>query len=174
MNKMMTELATFMDMMERKFPVNPTTVIDKLDLSPIEKAEWKAFIQQGQEQQQQAQQQQVQLMQEANQVKADEAAKKYEIENRRLDILQDTQLQNDERIKTLESNKIELSDAISKRDISVKLAELEASDKQNFVEILKWVQDKLALDYNTANVPPTSRANTVVAGQDEGKTWTKI
>jgi hypothetical protein len=164
MNKMMTELATFMDMMERKFPVNPSTVIDKLDLSPIEKAEWKAFIQQGQEQQQQAQQQQAQLMQEANKVKADEAAKKYEIENRRLDIMQDTQVQNDERIKVLESNKIALSDTVSKRDISVKLAELEASDKQNFVEILKWVQDKLALDYNTAKVPPTPRANTAVTG----------
>jgi len=153
-NKMLTELSTFMDMMEKKFPVNPTTVIDKLDLSPIEKEDWKKYISDNQQAQQQAQQQEIEIKKAELDSKLKVDLDRIAVENRKIDVLTEKTAQDDSRIRTLEDNKITLSDDISQREIAVKIAELQSSDRAKIMDILKWL-DEIKLKQQTA--PPAIR-----------------
>ena len=49
MTKTMSQLAIFLEMMGRGFPVDPIVVIDKLDLTAAEKARWKDYVKSAQE-----------------------------------------------------------------------------------------------------------------------------
>jgi len=60
MTKEMLELSTFMEMMQRGFPVDHKMVVEKMDLSAKQKTRWLAYIDQQTQQQQQMQQQQMQ------------------------------------------------------------------------------------------------------------------
>ena len=62
--KQMAELGIYMEMMSKGFPVEPKTVVKKLDLSADDKKRWIEFIEQGQRQQQEAQQLQAQAQQQ--------------------------------------------------------------------------------------------------------------
>ena|GEM_PF-5681647 len=49
MTKTMSQLAIFLEMMSKGFPVDPLVIIDKLDLTAAEKAKWKQYVQSAQQ-----------------------------------------------------------------------------------------------------------------------------
>lgn len=69
MTKEMLELSTFMEMMQRGFPVDHKMVVEKMDLSSKQKTRWLAFIDQQLQQQQQMQQQAMQVQMALEQAK---------------------------------------------------------------------------------------------------------
>jgi hypothetical protein len=68
MTKTMAQLAIFMDMMAKGFPVDPKAVIARLDLPEDDKKEWEQFVDQTQQSQAQTQQMQMQAQQEQMQL----------------------------------------------------------------------------------------------------------
>ncbi len=77
MTKQMSQLAIYMEMMGKGFPVDPEVVIEQLDIDEAAKEQWKGFINEGKQQQEQmqaqsmqAQQAQAQAMGQAEQQKA--------------------------------------------------------------------------------------------------------
>ena len=103
MTKTMSELAIFIDMMSKGFPVDPVTVIDKLDISETEKSRWKKYI----EENKQAQQQGQQAAQQAQQA---EAQAKIQIETQKLQ---------------LKSKDLELKTAKEQADIQTKAKQVQ-------------------------------------------------
>lgn len=85
--KTMAELAIFLEMMKQGFPVNPETVINKLDLSAGEKADWLEFVRAGKEQQGQAVQAQAQK-------ELEEQQGKLQIESDKLAVKREENLQD--------------------------------------------------------------------------------
>jgi hypothetical protein len=84
MTKTMSELAIFMDMISKGFPVNPETVIDKLDLPETEKTKWKEYVKKGQEQQQQMAQAQQQMAQQSMMMDMQDKQHKLALENEKI------------------------------------------------------------------------------------------
>ncbi len=95
MSKEMSELAVFIEMMGKGFPVDPLAVVDKLDLSDTAKDRWRKYIDQKQQGGQQAQQFEQQSMQmkmqmEMEKAKADMQAEqaKMQLEQQKLQLKQ--------------------------------------------------------------------------------------
>jgi hypothetical protein len=79
MSKMMFELSTFMEMMGKGFPVDPKTVINKLDLPASEKTKWIQYVE-GQ------QKSQSDMMQQELMAKLQEISGKQQTEQGKLDL----------------------------------------------------------------------------------------
>jgi flagellar motor protein MotB len=143
MTKTMSELAIFMDMISKGFPVNPETVIDKLDLPETEKTKWKEYVKQGQEsqqkmaqaQQQMAQQQMMMDMQE-KQAGMQEKQHKLALENQKMQgtlALKNKELEYRRMIETgewqvrkqISDDELTVKKTIADEDRRVDLAELE-------------------------------------------------
>jgi hypothetical protein len=167
MNKTMMELSIFLDMLEKKFPVNPDTIIDKLDLSPVERADWKAFIaeqKQGAQQAQQAEQQfkmaDVQAKQQEQQAKAAEnqakvvesqariqlEAKKHQdniaLEQQKIMLAGQSKAADIESASEISANTIQQRDIASQRDFTAKVAAMDAAEKKDMLSILTWVAEQ--------------------------------
>jgi outer membrane protein OmpA-like peptidoglycan-associated protein len=80
MTKTMAQLAIFMDMMSKGFPVDPEVIIEKLDITQAEKTKWIEYVKQTQQSQTQSQQAQLQLKAQADQGKLQIAEKKLELD----------------------------------------------------------------------------------------------
>jgi len=162
MNKMMSEFTVFMDMMEKGFPTDPNVVIDKLDLSPLEKADWKAYIEKQQQGKQQAQKAELDTQQAKIQVNMKQHTDKMQIEQSKLKLLAEGKGQDLKAKVSIEADKIEQSDVESKRDFALAVAQMDAAEKKDMIDILKFVsqeQGKLTskseTGYTGANVKPT-------------------
>ena len=162
MNKMMSEFTVFMDMMEKGFPTDPNVVIDKLDLSPLEKADWKAYIEKQQQGKQQAQKAELDTQQAKIQVNMKQHTDKMQIEQIKLKLLAEGKGQDLKAKVSIEADKIEQSDVESKRDFALAVAQMDAAEKKDMIDILKFVsqeQGKLTskseTGYTGANVKPT-------------------
>jgi hypothetical protein len=142
MNKMMLELSIFLDMLEKKFPVDPNTIIDKLDLSPIEKINWKTFIQNQQQGQQQQAQAELQAKQAELQFKQRESEGKLALENAKLQTLTSTQQQQLQATMENNYNTVNQRDIASQRDFSAKIAAMDAAEKKDMLSILTWVAEQ--------------------------------
>jgi hypothetical protein len=126
--KQMFELNTFLEMMSKGFPVDPKTVIEKLDLPASEKAKWVRYIEEGQQSQSQMMQQQNQMAQQQLMAKLQEIAERLKIDKRKVDV-QAQKVRSDRDIKLKELAQEERED---KRDYVINLAELE-QEERNFV-----------------------------------------
>jgi len=94
MTKSMFELSIFLEMMSKGFPVDPETIISKLDLSASEKAKWKDYIKRQQDTQaQMAQQEQAAKLMEA-QAKTQQGQAKLALDAKKQD--------DDKKLKLLE------------------------------------------------------------------------
>ncbi len=158
LNKTMGELAVFMDMMEKGFPVNPNTIIDKLDLSPAEKADWKAFVSQQQEFKQQTQQVQSQTGAAKVQLEGKKHSDNVQIKAKELQDKQaEVQMDNDTKLMiSAQSN--EQRDIASQRDFTAKVMEMDAEEKKDLIEILKYVREQSQTKLLT-NAKPASSSN---------------
>jgi len=156
MNKLMYELTMFMDMMEKGFPTNPNTIIDKLDLSPLEKADWKKFIADGQKSKQQVQQVEFKLKQAKIQLDSKKHADTMKLEGKKIQL--DVQGEKDKLTVTadVEEGKLQQKDKSSQMDFAVKMADMEANEKHDLVEILKFVASEQGKIKSDAAVNVTS------------------
>jgi hypothetical protein len=154
---MMAELATFMEMMEKGFPVDPFTVIDKLDLSPIEKANWKNYIKQQEEGKQKLQG--IEMQMKAKKLESDDKHKTAQVQNesKKLEIMAKGKMQDG----AISREQIAQKDTDSKRDLAAKMADMDADEKSSMLELLKFVvsaseKQAAAPQNNTpTNVTPT-------------------
>ena len=151
-NKLVAELSIFMEMMEKGFPVDPNTVIDKLELSPIEKANWKAFI--GMKQKSGEEAQKVDMMLKQGKLKLDN--KKIDstnaIEAKKLQLLGDTQYKDLDVKTSIEEGKLQQKDKSDKMDFALRVAQMKADEKKDLVEILKFVsQEQSKLEATNIN-----------------------
>jgi len=157
LTKMMAELATFMEMMEKGFPVDPFTVIDKLDLSPIEKANWKNYIKQQEEGKQKLQG--IEMQMKAKKLESDDKHKTAQVQNesKKLEIMAKGKMQDG----AISREQIAQKDTDSKRDLAAKMADMDADEKSSMLELLKFVvsaseKQAAAPQNNTpTNVTPT-------------------
>ncbi|MEA3427706.1 MAG: hypothetical protein U9Q84_00505, partial [Thermodesulfobacteriota bacterium] len=140
LTKTMSELSIFLDMMSKGFPVDPTAVIEKLDLSASEKAKWLKYIEQQQQSQQQMMQQKIQLEQGKVQGKmqADAAKLQVDAQNKQQKLMLDAQkIASD---KDTDLKKLDQQEREDRRDYGIDLAELDLEERQlvlNLVEKLR-------------------------------------
>ncbi len=169
MNKMMAELATFMEMMEKGFPVDPNTVIDKLDLSPIEKANWKMYIESSQKAKAEVQQVEIKLKQDKLAQDGQLKAAAIDVENKKIEATNELGIhklkfgQEENMLKLgattdIEEGKLQQNYKISQMELTLKIAEMKESERRDMVEILKFVAQqqnaKPAANASGANVNP--------------------
>ncbi len=164
-NKTMAELSMMMEMMQSGMPMDPNTIIDKLDLSPSEKWDWKAYIENEEKQQQQQQQQEMQMKAGEMQIKQKEHQEKMQLEQAKLKISQ-AKIQADSQTKLQIANqKTQQDDTESKRDYAVKIAELEKAEQEKAFETLVdlarngLTKEGSNINQKTSTATPATRAN---------------
>ncbi|MBU0476373.1 MAG: hypothetical protein KKF62_19660, partial [Bacteroidetes bacterium] len=128
MTKRMTELAIFMDMVSKKFPVDPKTIVKKLDLSENEKTEWIEFITKGE--QQAAKNAQTQM-----QMKMQEIQSKLGIEKGKLQ-LQASKIKSETQA---DMAKIEQEEKDDVRNFALKLEELDREDRKMILNLVEKI-----------------------------------
>ena len=127
MSRQMFELAIFMEMLKTGFPVDPKTVISKLDLSAGEKADWVEFVEKGQESQSKMQQMEAQLEQAKIQIEqakaqADGQVKTAEVQRK---------AQADKVDAKLKQTEIQRKEQDDIRDHQVALAKIKQDEKES-------------------------------------------
>jgi hypothetical protein len=128
-NKTMAELSVMLEMMQSGMPMDPNTIIDKLDLSPKEKWDWKAYIAEEQEQDQQAQQQDMELRAQDQQAKTQMEQMKLQITEMKIQLDNQTKVQ-------ISNAQIEQKDKDSRRDFVISAAELEKAEQDDAFNML--------------------------------------
>jgi len=143
-NKTMAELSVMLEMMQSGMPMDPNTIIDKLDLSPKEKWDWKNYIAEEQQQDQEAQQQDTQL-------RAQDQQMKMQMEQMKLQ-LQQMKIEQDNQTKLLVSTQqTEQQERDSRRDFAVKAAELEKMEQDDaFNMLVELARTNITKESNTA------------------------
>lgn len=138
MTKTMSELSIFLDMVGKKFPVDPLAIIDRLDITETAKARWKKYIEKSQQSQQQNHQAQSQAIQMKAQLENQKIVGGLEISNQKLQI-ENGKLQ-------LLTQKTEADNILKKKDQELNvLKEQFAASQGN--EKLKLERAKLVLEY---------------------------
>ena len=125
MTKTMAELAVFMDMVSKGFPVDPVAIIDRLDIDESAKSRWKKYIEGNNQMQQQMAQMKMMMDQQSAQSKVQADQGKLEIENAKLQgqlALKDKELEYQKQTADADRQaKIQIAD----EDRKVDIAELE-------------------------------------------------
>ncbi len=115
MTKTMAQLAIYLDMMKGGFPVDPETVIERLDLPASDKERWKEYVKQ-------QEQQKSQMEGLALQTKQQDAAGKVQVAQGKLQLdAQKTMADNAMKMKELEQKELE-----DRRNFFVDLAKLDS------------------------------------------------
>ena len=128
-NKTMAELSIMLEMMQSGMQMDPNTIIDKLDLSPKEKWDWKAFIAEEQQQDQEAQAQDMEL-------RSQEQASKKQLEEMKLELQEmKTTMDNQTKIQ-ISQDKLQQDERDSRRDFVISAAELEKAEQDDAFEML--------------------------------------
>ena len=126
LTKTMSQLSIFMEMMSKGFPVDPKTVIEKLDITEAEKAHWIEYIGQKEQSASQSAQMQMQLKQQVDQGK--------------LQIAQGNLKLNSEKIMTsqlLEKEKLEQKELTDRRNFDIELAKLDEQGRQMIMNLVQ-------------------------------------
>jgi len=153
MTKTMAELAVFLDMVAKGFPVDPVAVIDRLDIDESAKTRWKKYIEGNNQMQQQIAQMKIMMDQQTAQAKVQADQAKIEIENTRLN--GELALKN----KEIEYNKAQ-ADAdrqakvqIADEDRKVDIAGLEI-DRDKNKENIRINKAKTVSEIQNKRLPP--------------------
>jgi hypothetical protein len=139
--KQMAELGIYMEMMSKGFPVEPKTVVEKLDLPAADKKRWIEFIEQGQQQQQEMQQMQMQAQQQ-------EAGQKVQADVQKVQIkaesdLQKVQVTNQTKLIELQDKRQDenldraLDEKESMRGFLIEILKLESEDQKSVLEHIR-------------------------------------
>jgi hypothetical protein len=137
LTKKMSELAIYMELLKSQFPVNPSSVIERLDLSAGDKADWITYIDQQKQQAQQMQQQQMQMQGQIEQAKMQLAqqetqikAEKVKIDGRKVQ----TEMVVEEAKLRQKAEEAAMKDEASERDFMgdmyIEMAKLDQQDQQ--------------------------------------------
>lgn len=164
MTKTMAQLAVFIDMMSKGFPVDPKVVIGRLDLPEADKAEWLKYVEQTQQQQAQAaqlqnqtQQAMMQMQAQRDQVFAQREASKSQVEQARLQI-DVAKMAGDQEIKRQQLAQEELDD---RYDFTAEMAKLGLQERQLILDLIQRLAGApMVLPKAQANRPlPVGNAN---------------
>ena len=148
MTKQMADLAIYLDMIGKKFPVNPTTVVGKLDLSAGEKLEWIEYIQKNQEVQQKIQGMKAQL--DSEKIKSEINAKQGELNLKAQEIQFKTQIES-EKIKQKDREiavKSEESDRDYMKDIFLSLANMQQKERERAMQEIGAIYNAIGTSEN--------------------------
>jgi len=118
MTKMMAQLAIFMDMLSKGFPVDPETLIGKLDLPASEKTKWVKYVQNQQQQQSQMAMTQIQGKLQGDQAKTQ---------------IQAQQVASDHDIAL---KQLAQSDVADRRDAAIELAKLDHDKVKTVLDMI--------------------------------------
>lgn len=181
LTKQMANLAIYMEMMAKGFPVDPDVVINKLDINEAEKSQWKGYIEKGKQEQQQAQAQAAQAQQAQTQVFAQsEQARmqaeaqavqfKQQLEQQKL-MLENKKIETNNQsnmFKTMADNKTKMAgvaqqnkeaelesmakDRDSKRDLALNVIELALKEKN-----INIAEQREVLNYMRSILPPDTK-----------------
>lgn len=147
LTKTMSELAIFLDMMSKNFPVDPAAIIEKLNLSGSEKTRWLKYIEEQKQGQQQMAQAKIQMGQGKLQIEQGKVQGKMQADTAKTQVaaqgnqgklmLEAKKLSSD---RDIELRKLSQQEKEDRRDYSIELAELDLEERQlvmNLVDKLR-------------------------------------
>jgi len=124
LTKLMSELAIFLDMMSKNFPVDPKVVIERLDLSAGDKAQWQEYIDG--------------KMQEA--AETSKLAFQAKVKAKEADLaLQEKKIQADAQAKVMQ---LQQKEQESQRDHAVDIAKLDQEDQKLVMSMIEQLSKK--------------------------------
>ena len=139
MTKSMAQLAVFIEMMSKGFPVDPKAVVSRLDLPESDKQEWTAYIEQTQKSnmedrqyQKQLQQAMTQMQQQRDAMQAQKNAGELGLKQERLQ-LDAAKMAGDQSIKVKELQQEEMDD---RYDFTVELMKLGLQERQLVMDLI--------------------------------------
>ncbi len=171
--KTMAELAIFLDMVGKGFPVDPNVIIDKLDLPETEKVKWKKYVDDGKQSQQQAaqagqqlQQAQVQGKMQADAAKAQSEGQKTQIAGQKIQI--DAMVMQSK--QALGQKNLQLESMKAQADIQMEQMKLEAEIKSK-ADAAKIKRAEVLFKYKELDETKqdNQRAWVLALGDDERK-----
>ena len=124
LTKLMSELAIFLDMMSKNFPVDPKVVIERLDLSAGDKAQWQEYIDG--------------KMKEA--AETSKLAFQAKVKAKEADLaLQEKKIQADTQAKVMQ---LQQKEQESQRDHAVDIAKLDQEDQKLVMSMVEQLSKK--------------------------------
>jgi hypothetical protein len=163
MTKTMAQLAVFMDMMSKGFPVDPKTVIERLDIPEGDKVEWVKFVEQSQQSAQQQQQMQMQVQQATIQAQVQDATERRQIEAGKLQTDQDKlriDAQDKAAQRLLDLKKLQQEELSDRYDFTADMAKLGLQEQDMLAKFIQFLSaQKMQLPQEQTGPASMARMN---------------